>query len=367
MISLVENASVIYRLIPSIGSYSRKEDSMKLKRVELKLAATGISVVIALLVFEVSIMAKVPKRTGVTNVFENSLVIGHRGIAGLLPENTLAGFKRACELGVDAIEFDLMVTADGVLVVHHDFKLNPATTRAAGGDWVVPNSRPAIIDLTLAQLKTYDVGRLNPNTRYATRYPYQTPVDGERIPTFKELLDTFKKSCSSSTQLFVEIKTTPEKPNLTPSPRLFSDMVVKMLREEGLAERAWILSFDWRNLMHVQKIAPELPTVYLTIDLKTYSNLKPNLPGPSPWMGGMDIDDFNGSVPKAVKAAGGRIWSPYYRNLSNESLVEARQLGLMVSIWTLDKPDDMKRFIEMRVDAITTNRADILKYLLIEK
>ena len=140
-----------------------------------------------------------------------------------------------------------------------------------------------------------------------------------------------------------------------------------MVRDEGIAERTWVLSFDWRNLVHIQKTAPELVTVYLTIVGPGLNNLKPNQPGASPWMAGLDIDDFNGSAPRAVKAAGGRVWSPFYKNLTPETLAEARQLGLLVSVWTPDSPDDLKKLIEMKVDAITTNRPDVLKKLLADK
>ena len=254
-------------------------------------------------------------------------IIGHRGAAGLAPENTLAAFKRGCALGVDAIELDVLVSADGELVVHHDFRLKPEIARTADGAWIASGSPPAIKDLSLAQLKTYDIGRLQPKTSYAARFPEQVPVDGERIPTFKETIDVFKKSCSPSTRLFVEIKTTPEEPNLTPPPELVSDRVVQMLRDEGIAERTWILSFDWRNLVHIQKTAPELATVYLTIVGPGLNNLKPNQPGASPWMAGLDIDDFNGSAPRAVKAAGGRVWSPFFKNLTPQTLRKPTNWG----------------------------------------
>ncbi|MCU0594609.1 MAG: glycerophosphodiester phosphodiesterase, partial [Desulfobacterota bacterium] len=146
------------------------------------------------------------------------LIIGHRGAAGLAPENTLAAFARACELGIDGIELDVLVSADGELVVHHDFRLKPEIARTADGTWIPSASPPAVKDLTLAQLKTYDVGRLQSKTSYAGRYPEQTPVDGERIPSFKEVIQLFKKSCSASTRLFVEIKTSPDEPALSPPP-----------------------------------------------------------------------------------------------------------------------------------------------------
>ncbi|TFG40094.1 MAG: hypothetical protein E4H48_08100, partial [Syntrophobacterales bacterium] len=80
-------------------------------------------------------------------------IVGHRGAAGLAPENTLAAFKRACALGVDAIELDVLVSVDGELVVHHDFRLRPEIARTADGAWIASGSPPAIKDLSLAQLK----------------------------------------------------------------------------------------------------------------------------------------------------------------------------------------------------------------------
>ena len=332
--------------------------------VKRNLAASAIVATVALLAFAGFAPAQVPTGSAAGKIPEKPLVVGHRGAAGLLPENTLAAFAKACELGIDALELDVLVSADGQLVVHHDFRLRPEIARTAEGSWISPESPPAIKDLTLAQLKAYDVGRLKPGTPYAARYPEQTPADGERIPTFTEVIQRFKTSCHPSTRLFVEIKTSPEEPGLTPPPEAVSDSVVKMVKEAGIAERTWMLSFDWRNLVHIQKTAPEIGTVYLSIVGPGLNNLKPNQPGASPWMAGLDIDDFNSSAPRAVKAAGGRGWSPYFKNLTSETLAEARQLGLSVSVWTPDNPEDMKKLIDMKVDAITTNRPDILKKLL---
>lgn len=327
-------------------------------------AAAAILTAVAILVLAVPGLPQTPTASDAAKIPDQPLVIGHRGAAGLLPENTLAAFAKACELGIDALELDVLASADGELVVHHDFKLKPEIARTPDGAWISSGSQPAIKDLTLAQLKTYDIGRLQPNTAYAGRYPEQTPADGERIPTFKEVIDLFKTSCRPSTRLFVEIKTSPEEPGLAPPPAVLSDRVVKMVKEAGIAHRTWILSFDWRNLVHIQKIAPEIATVYLTIVGPGLNNLKPNQPGASPWTAGFDVDDFSGSAPRAVKAAGGRVWAPYFKNLTPESLAEARQLRLKVSVWTPDNTEDMKKLIDMKVDAITTNRPDILKKLL---
>lgn len=288
-------------------------------------------------------------------------IIGHRGAAGLAPENTLSAFARACEIGVDAVEFDVLLTADNEVVVHHDFKLNPEITRTKNGKWLEDSSPPAINTLTLAELKTYDIGRLRPQSPYARRYPEQKAADGQRIPTLHEVASMLKQQCNKSIELWIEIKTTPEKPDLTPSPETVSEMVVKLLREENISDRARILSFDWRNLVHVQKIAPDIPTVYLSLEGVSLNNIQSGRRGASPWMAGFDIDDFAGLIPRAIQAAGGRHWAPYYKQVTGEQIQKAHQLGIQVVVWAPDSPPEMKRLIEMGVDGIITNRPDILK------
>src|SRR5512143_92351 len=222
--------------------------------VKRNLAAAAIMTAAAILVLAAPGLPQVPAGSDAVNLHGKPLVIGHRGAAGLLPENTLAAFGKACELGVDALELDVLVSADGVPVVHHDFRLRPEIARTAEGTWISSASPPAIKDLTLAQLRAYDVGRLKAGTSYAGRYPEQTPADGERIPTFTEVIQRFKTSCHASTRLFVEIKTSPEEPDLAPLPKVVSERVVNMAREAGIAERTLVLSFDWRNLVHIQNI-----------------------------------------------------------------------------------------------------------------
>jgi glycerophosphoryl diester phosphodiesterase len=140
--------------------------------------------------------------------------------------------------------------------------------------------------------------------------------------------------------------------------------MVRLLREQDVARRVRILSFDWRGLVHIQKIAPEIPTVYLSLVGRGLNNIKPGQPGPSPWMAGFDIDDFQGSIPQAVKASGGRYWAPYYKHLTDDRLKEAHELGLEVHVWTVDSRSEIARLMEMGVDGIITNRPDILKSLI---
>ena len=287
-------------------------------------------------------------------------IIGHRGAAGLVPENTISAFERACEIGVDAIELDVLLTADNNIVVHHDYVLKPEITRTPQGEWL-ERPGPTIKNLTLAKLKTYDVGRLKPGTGYSRRYPEQQAVDGERIPTLGEVISLLEAKCDPTTQLWIEIKTNPEEPDFTPPPETVANAVVQLLNKRNFTERVRILSFDWRSLVQVQKIAPNLTTVYLSLEGRSLNNIKPGQPGASPWMAGLDIDDFSGSIPQAVKAAGGRYWAPYYKHLTRVLLNDAHGLGIQVFVWTPDKRSEMIRLIEMGVDGIITNRPDILK------
>lgn len=292
-------------------------------------------------------------------------IVGHRGAAGLVPENTIPAFIKAMEIGVDAIELDVLLTADGKLVVHHDFRLKPDITRKVDGSWLEKWNRPIIKNLTLGELKLYDVGRLKPNTKYARRYPEQQPAEGERIPTLREVI-LLLKSYDRNTNLWIEIKTSPEKPDMTPSPQSVANSVVKLLHEEEFVSRAQILSFDWRALAHVKKIEPELPLVYLSRIGIRLNNIKPGQPGASAWMAGIDIDDFRGSIPQAINAAGGRLWAPHYKYITYDLLEEAHRLGIGVFVWTTDSRSEMLRLIEMGVDGIITNRPDILRGLINE-
>ena len=288
-------------------------------------------------------------------------IIGHRGAAGLAPENTLASFSRACAIGVSGIELDVHLTADGAVVVHHDYALNPDLTRDAGGTWLPDSARPVLREQTLAALRTYDVGRLRPESEYARRYPAQVASDGARISMLNEVITLFLAECAPPTRLVVEIKTDPTRPSISSVPEALVDSTVAQLRARGVALRTQIISFDWRPLRRVQEMAPEIPTSYLTVESRDFDSIERGLTGASPWMAGIDVDAHGGSVPRAIRAAGGRNWSPNYRNVTAELLAEAHALGLRVFPWTVNMESDMQRMIQLGVDGITTDRPDLLR------
>ncbi len=291
---------------------------------------------------------------------EGVLVVGHRGAAGLAPENTLAGFSRALELNVDALELDVLMSADNELVVYHDFSLKPEITRIPGGRWLTARDSRSINNLTVQQLKRFDVGRLKPNTRYAKRYPDQEPSDGERLPLLREVIQLIKKSSNNDVQLWIEIKTSPENPNKTPPPETVAEHVMALLQKQQFERRIKILSFDWRSLVHIQKMAPYIPTVYLTSDTKQFKTASFMNPWESDWTADFDIGKFSGSIPKTIMAAGGWWWAPKYTQVQAKQVQEAHQLGLCVAVWTPDSKKAITQMLRMGVDAIITNRPDRL-------
>ena len=138
----------------------------------------------------------------------------------------------------------------------------------------------------------------------------------------------------------------------------FARAVIAELREEGMVERANLQSFDWRVLLEARALAPELRAVCLTIEQRWHDNILRGRPGPSPWTAGLDIDAFGGSVPQLVEAAGCAVWSPFYRDLTEETVAEAHALGLRVVVWTVNEVDDMLALARLGANGIITDYPD---------
>ncbi len=294
----------------------------------------------------------------------------HRGGRGLAPENTLPAFAKALEIGVATLELDTGVTKDGVVVVSHETFVNPDLARGPDGKWLEKRG-PSIHEITYAELQQYDVGRLNPATGYGKRYPEQVAVDGTRIP---RLADVFALARGTRVRFNIETKISPLAPADTLAPEAFARRVIEEIRANRMASRSTLQSFDWRTLQAAQRIAPEIPAVYLTAQQRFLDNIcggpaggkpDPNAAEcqPSPWTAGFQLRD-HGSVPRMVKAAGGAIWSPWYGDIDAEKLREAHALGLKVIVWTVNDPEHIQRMLALGVDGLITDRPDVAKKLI---
>jgi glycerophosphoryl diester phosphodiesterase len=292
---------------------------------------------------------------------------GHRGARGLMPENTLPAFEKALALGVTTLELDTVLTADGVVVVHHDRRLAPQRTRNAAGAWIAEEAPPALLDLTAADLAGYDIGRARPGSRVAKSFPDQLGLDGVGIPTLAAVLARTEALSGGAMRYNIETKIAPDSPEDSADPQVFATALVAVIKEAGVIDRAAVQSFDWRSLQIVQGLAPEIATVYLTAEQDWLDNLGRGDPQPSPWTGGLAIDWAQLSLPQAIDRAGGAVWSPYYRDLTEADLAEARKLGLRVVPWTANDPADMASLIDLGVDGIITDYPDRARRVLAEK
>ncbi|MGJ7491647.1 glycerophosphodiester phosphodiesterase [Variovorax sp. ZT4R33] len=279
----------------------------------------------------------------------------HRGGRGLWPENTLQAFDQAITLGVSTLELDVALTADGVVVVSHDMALNPDHTRDATGAWL-PATGPLIRSLTFAQLQAYDVGRLRPGSQYAEQFATQTSKDGERIPTLAGVFALVKERRAHAVRFNIETKLDPARPDDSASPEAMVRALLAEIDKAGMAERVTIQSFDWRSLVLVGKITPQMPRAYLT----TARTLKD-----SRWTAGLNAADF-GSTPQLVKAVAGTapgpvVWSPAGNTVTAAAVKEAHALGLQVIPWTINTRTDMANLIDLGVDGLISDFPDLLR------
>jgi glycerophosphoryl diester phosphodiesterase len=257
---------------------------------------------------------------------------GHRGARGLHPENTIEGHLASLAL-VDVLETDLLVTRDGQVVLHHDVDMNPDTTRDASGQWLAARG-PTVIELALADLAQYDVGRLRPGSAYAARFPEQAGRDGVRIPTLREALKQLDVASGGDARWNVEIKIDDEHPERTAPIEAAVDKVVSVLREGGAIGRVMIQSFDWRVVAQVQTVAPQIPTACLN---------EKTIPA--------DVVDN-------VDKAGCVVWEPSFETLTSELVRQAHAKGVRVVPWTVNEIPDIERVVAMGVDGIISDYPD---------
>lgn len=279
-------------------------------------------------------------------------VFGHRGARGVLPENTMPGFRHIAEMGLPAVEFDVLVTADGTAVLTHNPTLSADTTRDGSGAWIEGDGH-CIANLTDRQLSGFDVGAIRLGTAYHARFPEQARMDRLPVPLLAEL-------CALAVDypdlwLNVEIKSNPYFPDQTPDPAALARATIAPLREHGLLDRTLLQSFDWRVIHAVRDQAPQICRAYLTDARPHGPDVVPNVFPNSAWLDGCDLADHDGSLPQAVADLGGHAWCPYVDEVTADDVARAHDLGLLVTVWTVNRPEDIRRMAEIGVDGIITD------------
>ncbi|RQW93224.1 MAG: glycerophosphodiester phosphodiesterase [Geobacter sp.] len=216
--------------------------------------------------------------------------VGHRGARACEPENTLLSFKKALELGVDAVELDVRKTKDNEIVVIHDADLKRTT-----------NGEGLVSDLTLKEMKVF-----------------VTEKD-QRIPTLEEVLDLISKKV----KVFVELK----EPG-------FEEKVLELVEKKGLRKNVIIVSFLEDALKRVRELDAQIETGL--IYAKHKNPLKAALEVKAQWL------------------------LSFYRFTHTADVEKAHAKGLKVLVWTVNTSEEMTEMTKKGLDAIATDKPDLL-------
>ena len=228
--------------------------------------------------------------------------MAHRGASAELPENTLAAFERAVEVGADAVEFDVRLTADGVPVVLHDAGVGRTTD--GGG---------VLHDLTLAQVKGFRI------------------QGGHDVPTLEEALRTL----SGRIGVDLEIKNIPGEPDFTADAEPVVDASLRALDEVGFSGPVLLSSFNPRSLAHARAVAPDVPTGLLT----EYS--------------------VEAAAALAFASREGHPWVLPFVGKLNEAgdgfVEQVHVAGILLGTWIVDDPETAVALLRAGLDAVATN------------
>jgi len=233
-------------------------------------------------------------------------VIAHRGASGHAPENTMAAYERAVQLGAPFIETDLHLTRDAHFVAIHDATLERTT-----------NGRGNVHDFTLHELRRLDAGMW-----------YDRSFMGQKIPTLEELLEFARKH---DVVFYLEVK--------YDSAWGMHHALVGALRKEHDAARTIVISFDAATLESIRKLDASIMT-------------------------GLLIENDGSEAVKRAVEVGARQLCPQFSIVTAKFVDEAHRSDLHVATWTVNQPEDMRAIIAARVDGVMTDFPDRLQAVL---
>ena len=296
----------------------------------------------------------------------------HRGGRDVRPENTLYSYAYAIELGATSIECDMQLTKDGQIVMSHNPILNSDITRDENGNYI-ENNKYDIRLMTVDELKKFDVGVMDPNCGeyYDLHGKTQFTYDA-KIPTLEELMQLIQSYGDKNIVLNIETKSYPDPASAgyknNADPKKFVEVFNNIVKKYDMEDRVVLQSFDWQTLIEMKKLNPNISTSALwqkqpswgrdSESLRRYEKKK------SPWLGGLDIKDYEGNPVKAAHAIGADIISPYYTEISKQDVDEAHSLGMKVVPWTVNNEKDMNMLLDMGVDGIISDKPWLLKQVL---
>ncbi|MEM0995770.1 MAG: glycerophosphodiester phosphodiesterase family protein [Bacteroidota bacterium] len=263
-------------------------------------------------------------------VASGQIVVGHRGARAELPENTIPSFLAALQAGAEAIEMDLVVSADGKLIVSHEPWFSHKICVDRAGEAIVRRDEKThnLHQLSAAEIAEYDCGCLgHPD------FPRQEAVSLAK-PTLAAVVaavDSAVKSPYGPT-FFLEIKSRAGWiPTWQPTLPEFARLLQQEIDALGLAERCVVMSFDRKFLRTMHELVPSLPYLLLTADPQSVDTHVRRL----------------GFVPDYI--------APFYRFCNRRKVRQAHDQGIKIAVWTVNEPTKMEKLAQMGVDAIITD------------
>ncbi len=250
--------------------------------------------------------------------------VAHRGGAALAPENTLIAFATGLEHDADALEMDIHLSKDGIIVVTHD----PTLTRTT-------NQAGFISDYDAKTLSSFNA---------ATNFSGEGNFKEQPIPSLIEVLDLIQNKALRPVFLQIEIKVKSDGSRYDG----IEEKLVRILQERNLLDSTIIISFDFPSLQEIHKLEPRLKTGAL-ISTKYMSAV--GVGGPK-------------SVANEIASLGVDYVGINHQFLSQTLYNEFRAQKLGVGVWTVNDENTMKRFAALGVDFITSDRPDLLKKIL---
>lgn len=259
---------------------------------------------------------------------------GHRGCRGLMPENTIPGFLKAVDLGVNTLEMDLVITKDNQVLVSHEPFFNHEITTLPNGEFLSESNEKElnIYKMPYSEILKYDVGLKN-----HPRFPQQRKMKVHK-PLLSDVIDSVenytKVNHKSALYYNIETKTLPQTDGVFhPEPKKFVDLMLRIILEKKIENRVIIQSFDPRTLQYLHQKHPTIKTALLVEDFDKKDFFK-------------QIEDL-GFVPT--------IYSPAQELVTQELIKECHSKKVKLIPWTVNNIETIRKFVTMGVDGIISD------------
>ncbi len=266
---------------------------------------------------------------------------GHRGIRGLMPENTLPSMYKAIDFDVNTIELDIVISKDKKVVISHDIYFHPDITTTPDGKYLTSKEAQEhqLFKMDYDSIRKYDVG-LKPHKDF----PQQQKLAAYK-PLLSELIDSsdaYARSKGKNIIYNIELKTNPTFDGTKQPPvEETVDLTMQVVREKKAENRCYLQSFDFRPLQILHKKYPDITTAVLISgsEKRTLDQQLTEL----------------GYIPER--------YSPHYSIVTAELVAECHKKGMKIIPWTVNTVDEMKKMKNLGVDGIITDYANYFSQL----